>query len=75
MKDILEKNVGFNGINNVLQRIESRQLQIKEFPDLWYFIGLIELIGEKEELKEWSIDKCQQERKKLIEEYFTEINY
>ena len=75
MKEILEKNVGFSGINNVLQRIESRQLQIKEFPDLWYFIGLIELIGEKEKSKEWSIDKCQHERKKLIKEYFTETNY
>ena len=77
MKELIEKSLGhsaFNSIDGVLQNIESKVLKIKYFPDLWYFIGLIEVIGEKEKNGEWSIDKCQDERKKLIGEYFTELN-
>jgi hypothetical protein len=65
--------IAFRGIDSVLQTIDSKVLQIKYFPDLWYFLGHIEVIWEKEESGEISIDEGQDMRKKLIKQYFKEI--
>lgn len=70
-QNICDAKVGaFGAIDNVLQNIDSEVLKIKRFPDLWYFIGLIEVISEKQKSGELSIDESMDEQRKLIDKFF-----
>ena len=74
LKESVDSHPIFNAIDGVLQNIDTKELRIKYYPDLWYFIGLIEEIHEKKLSGEWSVDKCMDEQKKLVKGYFKEIN-